>query len=134
MKLLSALALLTLLAPGAAAQGTSTPSAAVTLIGVWRGTSACTVRSSACKDEIVVYYITRGASGDSLTVDGRKIVGNAEQDMGAIGCAVAPKTGELTCVVPQGVWQFGVRHDALVGEFRLPDRTRFREVRAVRAR
>lgn len=132
MKLVSALAVVSLLAHGAAAQATSTRAAAATVVGVWRGTSACKVHPSACKDEIVVYHITRVEGSDSLVIDGRKIVGNAERDMGAVMCRFVPKTGELGCLVPQGVWQFRVRHDTLVGELRLPDNTKFREVRAIR--
>jgi hypothetical protein len=60
---------------------------ASTPIGVWRGTSLCLVRRSACHDEVVVYRITRAQAGDSL-----------------------------------------------VGELRLPDSTKFRDVRAVRSR
>ena len=40
----------------------------------------------------------------------------------------------LTCSTPNGVWHFTVRGDSLVGELRLPDGNKFRDVRAVRSR
>jgi hypothetical protein len=105
----------------------------MTPVGTWRGTSACLVRPSACNDETVVYRITPMKAADSLSVDARKIVGGEEQEMGVLGCRLTRASGQLTCTIPQGVWQFRVRNDSLNGELRLPDNTRFREVRTARA-
>jgi hypothetical protein len=102
-------------------------------VGIWRGTSACLVRPSACNDETVVYRITRMKTPDSVAVDGRKIVRGEEQEMGVLGCRLEPLSGELTCAIPQGVWHFRARNDSLTGELRHLDDTRFREVRAKRA-
>jgi hypothetical protein len=102
-------------------------------VGTWRGTSACLVRPSACNDETVVYRITPMKAADSLSVDARKIVRGEEQEMGVLGCHLTRASGQLTCTIPQGVWQFRVRNDSLNGELRLPDNTRFREVRTTRA-
>ena len=52
-----------LLARGAFAQ---LPAAGSNPVGVWRGASACRVRPSPCKDEIVVYRIMRVNASDSL--------------------------------------------------------------------
>lgn len=101
--------------------------------GVWRGTSVCLVRPSACNDEIVVFRITPMKAADSVALDARKIVGGEEQDMGVLGCRLVRLSGQLTCTLPQGVWHFSVRNDSLTGELRLLDNTRFREVRTVRA-
>lgn len=112
------------LAHRAAAQATPGPAS---FVGVWRGTSTCTVRPSPCKDEIVVYRITRAAAGDSVLVDARKIVNAREEEMGVLACRVG--TGaSLTCAMRNGVWRFTVRGDSLVGELRLPDGTRYRDV------
>ena len=123
-----------LLAGGAGAQSPSRQPAATTPVGTWRGTSVCLVRPSACNDEIVVYQIARTKTADSLTMDARKIVNGEEQDMGALTCHFTPPSGPVTCAMPQGTWQFRVRNDSLIGELRLPDNTKFRDVRAVRAR
>jgi hypothetical protein len=102
-------------------------------VGVWRGTSTCTVRQSACNDEIVVYRVSRLNTGDSLSMDARKIVNGQEEEMGVLGCrTTAPD--QFTCSMPRGTWHFTVRADSLVGELRLLDSTRFRDVRAVRSR
>ena len=129
---LAHLAVVSLLARGAGAQSPQQP-AAMSPVGVWRGTSTCLVRPSACNDEIVVYRIARTSAADSLTVDARKIVGGAEQEMGVLSCRFTSPNGTLTCAIPRGTWQFRVRNDSLVGELRLPDNTKFRDVRTTRA-
>lgn len=130
---LTGLAVASLLARDASAQSPSQQSAVTTPVGTWRGTSVCLVRPSACKDEVVIYRIARTNATDSLTIDARKIVGGEEQEMGVLTCRSTSSDGSLTCVMPQGTWQFRVRNDSLVGELRLPDHTRFRDVRTIRA-
>ena len=127
------LAVAWLLARGAGAQSTSPQPAVRTPVGTWRGTSMCLVRPSACNDEVVVYRIARTNAADSLTVDARKIVGGEEEEMGVLACRFASPNGPLTCAIPQGIWEFRVRNDSLVGELRRADNTKFRDVRAIRA-
>jgi hypothetical protein len=129
-----AVTLAALLTHAASAQSPSQQPATITPVGVWRGTSVCLVRPSACNDEIVVYRITQTTAADSLAVDARKIVRGEEQEMGILTCHVGPTPGQLSCTMPQGVWYFSVRSDSLVGELRLRDNAKFRDVRAVRAR
>lgn len=126
---LSGFALASVLARGATAQ----PPARKTPVGVWRGTSVCLVRASACKDEVVVYRIAPTTSRDSLLVDARKIVRGEEQEMGVLTCGFTPPD-VLTCAIPQGIWRFRVRNDSLVGELRLPNDTKFRDVHTMRSR
>ena len=102
-------------------------------VGTWRGTSLCLVRPSACNDEVVVYRIAHTTAADSLTVDARKIVRGEEQEMGVLTCRFTSSTGSLTCAMPQGTWRFRVRNDSLVGELRLSNNTKFRDVRTIRA-
>ena len=103
-------------------------------LGTWRGTSLCQVRPSACRDENVVYRITRTTTRDSLALDGRKIVDAAEVEMGVLGCRFEAPSARLTCPIPNGVWQFTIHGDSLVGELRLPDGTKVRDVRTKRSR
>ena len=131
---LTALAVASMLTRGVGAQSPSPQPAVTTPVGTWRGTSVCLVRPSACNDETVVYRIAHTNAADSLTVDARKIVRGEEQEMGVLTCRFASPNGLLTCVMPQGTWQFRVRNDSLVGELRLADNTKFRDVRTVRAR
>jgi hypothetical protein len=103
-------------------------------VGVWRGTSVCTVRPSACNDENVVYRITRVNASDRLTIDARRIANGQEVEMGVIGCRSAASGAQLTCTMPNGVWHFTIRGDSLVGELRLPDNSKFRDIKASRSR
>ena len=126
-------ALVIALARTAIAQSPAPPPAPKTPVGTWRGTSVCLVRPSPCNDEIVVYRITPTKTADSLAVDARKIVRGEEQEMGVLGCRLERPSGQVTCPIPHGVWQFRVRNDSLTGELRLLDNTRFREVKTLRA-
>ena len=119
------------LLPGSASAQTA-PGLA-TALGVWRGTSTCTVKPSSCNDETVVYRITSGKGNDSLNLDARKIVNGREEEMGILGCRFAPPD-QLSCAIARGVWHFTVRADSLAGELRLTDGTRFRDVRTIRSR
>jgi hypothetical protein len=130
---ITGIALASALARTAIAQSPVQPPAPKTPVGIWRGSSVCLVRPSACNDEIVVYRITPTKVADSLTMDARKIVGGEEQEMGVLGCRLAPLSGQLSCAIPQAVWHFTVRNDSLTGELRLLDNTRYREVRTRRA-
>ena len=131
---LTGLGVASLLAHGAGAQSPSQHPASMTPVGIWRGTSMCLVGQSACNDEIVVYRIAQTNAADSLRVDARKIVRGEEQEMGVLTCRFTSPTGSLTCAMLQGSWQFRVHNDSLVGELRLSDKTKFREVRTTRAR
>jgi hypothetical protein len=119
-----------LLARGAFAQ---TPAAAPNPIGVWRGTSICTVRPSPCHDEIASYHLTR-LNADTLSFDARKIVNGQEEEMGGpFPCLFTPSDGQITCRMGNGVWNFTVRGDSLVGELRLPDKTKYRDIKTARS-
>ena len=126
-----ALAAACLLAPGALAQ---VPAAAPNPVGVWSGTSLCRLRPSACNDERVVYRITRVNASDSLSIDASKIVNGQEQEMGVIGCHCTASGAQLTCTMPNGVWHFAIRGDSLVGELRLPDNRKYRDISTARSR
>ena len=128
---LVALVAVAVLACRAPAQATA---AATDPVGVWPGTSVCQVQPSPCKDEVVVYRIKRVNASDTLSMDARKIVNGREVEMGVLACQVAPLGGSFTCTVPNGAWHFTIRGDSLVGELRLPDNTKFRDVRATRSR
>ena len=119
-----------LLARGAFAQ---VPAATSNPVGVWRGTSLCRLHPSPCNDESVVYHITRLNAIDSLSVDARKIVNGQEVEMGVLGCRSAASDAQLTCTIPNGVWRFTIRGDSLVGELRLPDNRKFRDVSTARS-
>jgi hypothetical protein len=128
--LITVVAMLSILSRGAAAQARST---AASPVGVWRGTSLCLVRESPCHDEIVVYRITAAGVADSFAIDARKIVNGQEEEMGILDCRFTDANAELRCIIPRAIWSFSVRRDSLVGELRLRDGTKFRDVRTVRS-
>ena len=129
----SLVALVVVLALAHRAPAQTVPRAPVP-VGVWRGTSLCLVRPSPCKDEVVVYRITRLNASDSVSIDARKIVHAREEEMGVLACRLATPGPSITCTMKNGVWRFTVRGDSLVGELRLPDDTKFRDVRTTRTR
>ena len=110
------------------------PAAASNPVGEWRGTSLCLVRPSPCHDEIVVYRITRMSMSDSLSLDARKIVNGQEEEMGVLGCRASASGSQLTCTMSNGVWRFTIRGDSLVGELRLPDNRKYRDIATARSR
>jgi hypothetical protein len=127
-RLLAVVFLSLVIAPSLRAQAAS----AASPLGTWRGTSLCTVRPSSCNDERVVYRVTPLASHDSVSVDARKIVNGQEEPMGALRCGLDMTRRQLTCAMPNGVWRLEARGDSLVGDLRLPNDTKFRDVRATR--
>jgi hypothetical protein len=118
--------------PASRAQAQATAHAADP-VGVWRGTSTCPVRTSPCHDEIAVYRITRARSGDSISVDGRKMVNGKEEEMGILPCRLSAAGTSFTCTMPNSVWRFAMRGDSLVGDLRLLDGTRYRDIRLARS-
>ncbi len=126
-----ALATVCVFARHASAQASTT---AANPVGVWRGTSLCRVRPSPCKDESVVYRITKVNASDSLSIDARRIVNGQEEEMGVLACLSGSSGAQVTCTIPNGVWHFTIRGDSLVGELRLPDNRKFRDVSTVRSR
>jgi hypothetical protein len=126
-----ALAATCLLPPGAFAQ---VAAPAPNPVGVWRGTSLCTLRPSPCNDEIAVYRITRVKTTDSYWLDGRKLVNGQEEVMGdPIPCRLASSGGQFTCTMRNGVWNFTIRGDSLVGELRSSNNTKYRDIRTARS-
>ena len=55
--------------------------------GIWKGTSLCQVKPSACHDENVVYHISK-KSANVYTIQANKIVNGAEVDMGIFDSVV----------------------------------------------
>lgn len=54
------------------------------LIGTWKGTSICQVKSSPCHDEIAVYHITRSEKPNTYHMLMDKVVNDVEEEMGTL--------------------------------------------------
>ena len=120
-----------LIARGAFAQA---PTVGPSSHGVWRGTSLCLVKPSACHDEVVVYRVTPMRAADSVSFDAFKIVNGQEEDMGTLKCHVTAAAPQLTCDLPRAVWRFTIRGDSLTGDLTRSDGSKFRDVRTARSR
>ena len=59
--------------------------------GIWKGTSLCQVKPSACHDENVVYHISK-KSANLYIIQANKIVDGAEADMGTFDPVVYDET------------------------------------------
>ena len=129
MNRLLTLALMTLAALPALAQKQD-----ATVIGKWKGESLCTVKPSACHDEVVVYEISAAAGKkDGLVWKADKIVNGEQENMGTLDCSYASDTHSMTCDMPgRGVWAFHVAGDLMTGTLKLADGTLFRKVNVKR--
>jgi hypothetical protein len=99
-----------------------------TVAGVWEGSSLCTVPSSPCHDEHVVYHFTADAKDSSkFSVDADKIVNGKEEFMGTLSCVYTAAKKELYCD-SRGDWRFTIAGDKMVGTLTLKDGTLYRKV------
>ena len=103
------------------------------VIGVWRGTSLCTVRPSPCNDETVVYYVS-GTDRDHLLWVANKIVDGKEEEMGRAECQLAPAEHQVVCRIGRGNFVFTVDGSRMHGRLDLPDGTRYRVIEVERVR
>lgn len=106
------------------------------MLGTWKGTSLCTLRPSACHNEVVVYTITRSPDKKGgILWKADKIVNGVQENMGTLTCEYAPESHTLTCDMPEkGVWKLRVDGDAMKGTLLLPDGRLFRKVDVKRVR
>jgi hypothetical protein len=100
------------------------------VIGVWRGTSLCTVRPSPCNDEAVVYYFS-GTDSEHIAAAASKIIDGKEQDMGRLECRLAAPR-ELVCPIERGTFRYAVDGARMHGRLDLLDGTRFRVIEVER--
>lgn len=117
-------------APGRAAAPAGTGDLA-SVVGVWRGTSLCTVRPSPCNDETVVYHVS-GTDPDHVLADAYKIVDGKEVEMGSLPCQLA--ADQLVCRIERGVFRFAIEGGRMHGTLDLLDGTRYRVIEVERAR
>jgi hypothetical protein len=134
-------ALTLLLCSTCAAQGkpASAPPAAedAAVLGAWEGESLCTVPSSPCHDEHVIYEIARDPDQPAaLKVDAYKIVKGEKDFMGTLGCQYSPARRELLCHYrADDDWLFQLAGDRMTGTLHVgPQRTLYRRISLQRKR
>ena len=78
--------------------------------GNWKGTSLCQIKNSSCRDEIVVYHISKNSGANSYRVSASKIIEGKENDMGTLDFSFDPKQKILYLIdsVQQVKWEFKV--------------------------
>jgi len=105
------------------------PATPPTIAGAWEGSSLCTVPSSPCHDEHVVYHIQAANDKDptKFAIDANKIVNGSEESMGTLECSFTTEKKELHCDTA-GDWRFKVNGDTIVGTLTLRDGTLYRKV------
>ncbi len=109
------------------------PANASAIAGVWEGSSLCTVPSSPCHDEHVLYHVkaVEGTDPTKFVIDADKVVNGAEEFMGALQCKFTPEKNELYCDT-FGHWRFTVGGDAMTGTLNLNDGTLYRKVSLIK--
>jgi hypothetical protein len=100
--------------------------------GIWKGTSLCQVKQSACHDENVVYHISK-KSANLYTMQAGKIVNGTEDDMGTFDAAYdeIKQTLRFTMKDQQGrsaVWLFRLDGMQMHGTLTINENTLFRIV------
>ncbi|HYK89615.1 MAG TPA: hypothetical protein VE398_12640 [Acidobacteriota bacterium] len=96
--------------------------------GTWEGESLCTLPTSFCHNEHVVYRISpkKDASG-KYTIAADKIVDGRPVYMGDLLFTYDPARGNLRCDSP-GVWELSVAGDVMKGTLKLGDGTLYRRI------
>jgi len=95
------------------------------VIGDWEGESVCVDKNRpACKNEHVVYHITKKEGGDdAVTMRADKIVNGKPEEMGVLDCAFdAPKstlTCEFTVNGTHGVFEYTIKGDEMDGTLKI---------------
>ena len=85
--------------------------------GIWKGTSLCQVKNSPCRDEIVVYHISKDSTGRSYEMIANKIVDGKEAYMGTISFTYDNQQKVFVSVdsARNARWEFRITGNAMKG-------------------
>lgn len=102
------------------------PAALDTILGTWRGSSACTdrVAAPACRDEVVIYDVRASGKAGVATLKADKVVDKERVPMGELEFAYDKGEGcwrsEFETPRAHGVWCLVVKGKQMTGTLRLP--------------
>ena len=105
------------------------------LIGNWTGDSICVGPFPACRDEKVIYRITKGPDAEgTVTITADKIVDGKPELMGVLDFKYDAAKDTLTCDFVRGnthgLWEFSVKGNTMEGTLVvLPEKTIARRVK-----
>ena len=105
------------------------------IVGTWEGESKCTVPSSPCKDERVLFRIAADKSALEAHLDASKVVEGKDEPMGTLDCIY--HIGELlTCTNTSSkndYWEFRILRERMIGSLVVGEhRTLYRRITAHR--
>lgn len=103
--------------------------------GIWKGTSLCQVKPSACHDENVIYRISRGSTEKIYTIQMNKIVNGTEEEMGPLDVVYDKVKKTLTGETKDrqgraGIWLFRIDGKQMHGTLTINKNTLFRIIEA----
>jgi hypothetical protein len=104
------------------------------LAGDWKGTSLCTIKSSPCHDENVIYHVTEPNPAGDLTIQMDKIVEGKPEFMVTLDCKFDSRASTVTCPMKNGEWRFTVAANKMTGTLKLPDGTLYRNISVQRSK
>lgn len=97
--------------------------------GRWRGNSSCVAKGTACRDETVVYHITKlPEKSGYVSVAADKLVNSHPVNMGTLEFRYDQNQQTSVCEYSQGVWLFKLQGGKMEGILTAPDNTIFRRV------
>ena len=97
------------------------------LFGDWSGDSICQLKNSPCRDEKVVYHISKGGRPDLIVVDADKIVNGKAENMGRLDFKYDAKA-ETMISESYGHWVFYIKGNKMDGTLTTADGTLYRKV------
>lgn len=110
------------------------PAAGTLFGGDWTGDSICTIRTSPCHDEHVIYRMTGPDPAGKLKVEMDKVVNGQPEAMGdPLDCEFHNKESMFNCSMRNGMWEFHVSGDKIEGTLTLPDGRLYRRINVLRA-
>jgi hypothetical protein len=94
------------------------------VLGDWEGESVCVGRRPACKDEHVVYHITKKeGEADAVTMHADKLIGGKPEEMYVLDfkydASKNTLTGEFTVNGTHGVFEYTIKGDEMDGTLRI---------------
>lgn len=93
------------------------------ILGSWEGDSKCTVPSSPCHDEHVLYQITEDKKNPfQLNLDAYKVIEGNPEFIGTLACSYESKAGALSCTSStkeKDDWEFHLIGDTMAGRLML---------------
>lgn len=103
------------------------------VLGSWEGDSKCTVPTSPCHDEHVLYQIAEDKKDPfQLNLDAYKVVDGAPEFMGTLSCHFESKTAALSCTSSnrnKDEWEFHIIGDTMSGRLTIDEgKTLYRRI------